>query len=203
MGRQLKTLNELYKDVGKIANQNYEKPLMVLDTGALIDIQREFEKESDWRKIKTDFMDNLEKVFDITVTPKVLEEIVCHSKININKHRKEISQGNLKRAEKYGKNFEELYYTIENKVDNKLIFQNYLFVYGPLDDFIYKVSGDRASKIDLDIIRRAIDFSTILTPENIDKPEEVYIMSSDQHLEIGAKAAEAAKYSIKCISTRK
>lgn len=98
MTHNLKELGRLEKDILKNASGNF--PLLILDTGALIDIiqtSRDYcfcanrhEKNSNYEKA-TYFLKDMSSHFPLVITPKTYQEIQDHGRMRLNAHETELS----------------------------------------------------------------------------------------------------------------
>ncbi|MEK6830193.1 MAG: hypothetical protein AABY15_08820 [Nanoarchaeota archaeon] len=84
------------KDIGTLArelavNSNGNFPLVVLDTGGLIDIESAIRQSGSRYTKTTDFLKHISESIPVIITPKTYQEIQDHGRMILNTHTTELS----------------------------------------------------------------------------------------------------------------
>lgn len=197
MGREIKSLKNLEREVSASFHKK-EGGIYLVDTGALIDMQRESERQKRCFLHSSEGIEDYLRKLEIygvpLVTDLTYEEIDRHSRVKINRNRREISPCVYGWAGIYNQNYRD----IEEKLsqgerdllsyDAWLMLRNHLI---PLVEGTDENRGDCVSDVDGDIIRQAYRFCKTPYRDTKQPPERVCIITSDgDHV---AKMAEIIK----------
>ncbi len=196
-GKEIKPLGVIKRELGKLKIVGTH--LTLLDTGALIDLQRAIESQRGDETL-SEYISSLREGGSILVAPLTFTEISRHASMKKNRNRREISYEGLGLACMYHTEFLSALASLDLPTHDLQRLRNRLLVYGP----VYASLGgsDGASETDLELLCRAADFSTIPDLVKKDYHKPVVILSSDAHLVEGTGLLRAEQYPVHCISTR-
>ena len=167
MRRETRTFCEIEKDLSRVFHKK-DDGLIIVDLGAMIDIQRQSEVR---RECIETCMGQIDKYGLPIVTDATLGETEAHASIKINSHKREISPCVYGFAKIYNKNFYEARTRLNPQkressgYDAWLLVRNYL---GPLTEASDESRHDIVSDADKDIAMNAFVFA--MTPGQIIDP---------------------------------
>lgn len=202
-GRSRKSLNTLEKEF-KNAFGKQDNCVYLVDTGAIIDIQRVVEQYFMPCK-KTQIAESLERFEEYgtpLITNRTYEEIKAHSKILRNSHRQEISAAGLGKATLYHENLETSLRGLRSSENEPIFLDSYLRVQNHIRPLLTLDNGDCPSETDLEILV----FATTLAEAPIIGSEYkrmVGILTSDGgHVGSGGRILGEVYPNIKVFDTR-
>ncbi|MEM4330415.1 MAG: hypothetical protein QW273_00190 [Candidatus Pacearchaeota archaeon] len=187
MVRKQKSIEEIKEEVKKFyedkkGSLESSTSILIMDTGALIDIQKENKEE--WlgklkiKRCMEDILEYFEKYAIPIVTPATMNEVEIHSFVKINGHEKEISSCTYGFSKKCSVNFQDLYDRLESKKDQNR-YDAWLFTRNNLRSLLMNKSMGEISIVDLDILENAYLFATTNLKDK--KKSLVCVLTSDHY----------------------
>lgn len=195
--------NELNLELLADKLDNAGRVLVLLDTGAIIDIQAASNKESltshNYGGVEQ-YLRDLGNGKTLMVTPGVLCELKRHSNVKVNGHQREISSAALGMGVMYSERYLEEIAGLDFDNHGSIGLENYLAA-NNVAKVVSEECKDDPSSVDLEILKSALNFKRIPNFQG-ELPSEVIILTSDCHVYKGVKELNNLGYGPKVISTR-
>jgi|SRR3989338_651681 len=207
MAKKIKTLRNLEKDLIETPVRD-SQPLIILDTGGLIDMVESARNSSIGKSPEIDPVyrspasffqyicygrhrnGNLNPI--VLVTPRTLEEIRRHKGVKINSHDYEISESEFKFAHDACERLKRITEIVNPYTDfDEVGLRIWLMSKG-----IYQNRCKKAEEGFSDVDREILTYAAYLTSSTLGKNRimPVHVISSDDHILRGAKQLEACGY---------
>jgi len=197
--KKLEDIEEEFKKIGKdlVANA------VLLDTGALIDIQKMIQRYRRTKKRNvSEYLEGLKGGLRFLICPEVFGEIEIHGRAKLNGYEMELGPDALGISKIYERDFsKEVYPSISFDQYGAQAMQNWLAVHQHLCNEIKDLCRGEPSATDLSLLTHATHLSTIPRCEVL-LYDKIFVLTSDNHVRRGILELSKLGYNLGVISTR-
>ncbi|VVB80563.1 Uncharacterised protein [uncultured archaeon] len=187
--REVKDFRKIERELSDLSGA--QRPIILVDTGALIDIQRKSEEgiSPDNRQNSIDiYLRRLEELSDPVITPENYKEVLKHATVRLNRYERELSPSALGRAFLYARRFDEFYTRLQEDEREANSLESWLLVKNHLEILLNQADEyELISPGDCELLRHGATFAK--TPlRNEEVPRKIILVTSDyNHVARGAQ----------------